>query len=320
MIKIFEDQLQNEQVKAYLDFASKILPLIDMIINADISLTSTECLNINDKPFTYANSYIERKHPNYTSELFQMWNTGRIHIANYKSDNASCDSYTGDIWLGLNETILDDLYLVHEFFHHQNLIPINDNSVKKEGFTRELFGESISIMSQLDFINDMPDDELRVDSKTLEIDYINDCSNSAKKIKVELALIDIYKINGTLTEELIQNYILNCENSSLAILIREEYDQVIRDISSWGANLKIPFNLKYVLGVVFGYYLADLINKKPNKWYDIYEINKTFYDIDVDEFLDKVEIDFSNPVLLSKYMERYNELKQEFLNKGTLKS
>ena len=300
--EVFEKELKSGLLNPYFDIANTLLPSIDYIAKLDYILTK-ECSVKTKNPFLYASKYIEEKHPTYYPEFARMWQANEIHVSNYESDNAECDSYTGEIWAGKSCTILDDLNLVHEFFHHQNLTPINKGG--KNSFTRELFGEAISITAQFDFIKFLEKTNLCEDALIVKITYLNDCIKSARKIMVELILIELYKLNGKITDEIVKKYISYCKDEKLAIIIDEEYEDVLTSIGNWGANFKFPFNLKYFLGIIIGCHLSNLVNENQKKWEDIYIINKHFYYINEEEFLNKAGIKLDNDDLLLVFTEHF---------------
>ena len=307
--EIFKDELNDEFIQAKLLFAKKVSFFIDIILeHCSLIINQEYRCHINNSLY-YGINYIKETHPDYYSELIRMYNNGEIHISNYSTGNADCDSYTGEIWLGLSKTILDDLYLVHEFFHHQNLIPIN-NGTKKKSITRELFGEAISIAAELDFSDKITNDDLAKDTKIFEIDYINDAVECARKIKTELILIDIYSKHGEINDNLITTFILE-NNNDIGELFSQEYESVLSDISGWGANLKFYWNLKYVLGIIFGYYLSDLVKENPENWKIIYDINSSIYDLSIEQFLKKIKINLEEDKIVTIFLEHYNKLNEK---------
>lgn len=308
---IFKSELSDETVKESLYFAQDLISFLDVIIKADMCLPHKEYAVVNDKSFSYADNYIKYKHFRYYQEFKRMWKDNEIVIGDYSGGNASCDSYTGKIFIGQSNTILDDLFLVHEFFHHQNLRPINKNSVPASSLPRELFGEAISIMAQLDFTKSLTNDSLLEDSKIFEFDYVNDCVSCARKVRVELILIDIFNSCGDVSECSVERYLSICSDEYLKELVASEYEKCLKNICGWGANLKFLFNLKYVLGVTVGYYLADLVEKDPNRWDDIYYLNSNFYDIDIDTFFDRIGTTLENETVLLNFFEHYKTLKDE---------
>lgn len=308
---IFKSKLKDRTVKESLCFAQDLLSFLDFIIKADICLPHKEYVAVNDKSFSYADNYVKCKHSQYYQEFKRMWKDNEIVISDYGVGNASCDSYTGKIFIGQSNTVLDDLFLVHEFFHHQNLRPINKNSAPFNSLSRKLFGEAISIMAQLDFAKSLTNDSLLKDSKIFELDYVNDCVSCAKKARVELILIDIFNSCGDVSDYSVEKYLSTCNDQYLKELVASEYEKCLRDICGWGANLKFLFNLKYVLGVTVGYYLADLVEKDPNKWNDIYYINSNFYDIDINTFFDRIGTTLDNEHILLNFLEHYKTLKDE---------
>ena len=307
--KIFKDELNDDSIQAKLLFAKKVSFLIDTILEYCSLIINKEYRCHIDNSFYYGINYIKETHPDYYSELIRMYNNGEIHISNDSTGNAECDSYSGEIWLGTSKTILDDLHLVHEFFHHQNLIPIN-NGTKKKSVTRELFGEAISIAAELDFSDKITNDDLVEDTKIFEVDYINDAINCARKIKTELILIDIYSKHGEVNDYLIKAFILE-NNNDIGELFSQEYESVLNDISGWGANFKFYFNLKYVLGIIFGYYLSDLVKENPENWEIIYDINSNIYDLSVEQFLKKIEINLDDNKLITNFLEHYRKLNEK---------
>ena len=311
---IFKNELDNEIVNSYLLFANKLMPFLDFIIKCR-PLTPSTYQSKNYRSYHIAFNYIKENHPKYFPELIRMFSMNEIHIGNYSCDNASCDSYTGEIWLGKNQTILDDLNLVHEFFHHMNLIPINSDKNQKKSITRDLFGESISIAAQLDFSKKIIENDLKQDAVNFEINYINDCILCSKRIRVELILIEIYKKHGKINDELIKKYISNCQDTNLQNLIIDEYQNVLNAIGGWGSNFKIPFNLRYVLGITIGYYLSDLIEKNNQNWKVIYDINDDFYNMNIDDFLNKIGINLQDDTILLNFMEHYKKLNTDHVKK-----
>lgn len=307
--QIFKSELDKDSIKKLLSFANELSFFYDRILKSCQSLPQTNYKHTIVNSFHYAINYIKTSHPRYYSELSRMFADGEIHVASFESDNAECSSYTGEIWIGLNRTILDDLNLVHEFFHHQNLIPINKGGVRNN-ITRELFGESISIAAQLDFSKKIKDDDLKEDSKKFEIDYINDAITCTKRIRTELILIEIYNKNGRITEDLIKEFILNNRDNDLGMLVLAEYENVLNSISGWGADFKFGFHLKYLLGITIGYYLADLVEQDFKNWKMIYDINAKMYDLSVDEFLDKIGISLKDEKLISRLIDHFQSLKE----------
>ncbi len=309
--KIFENQLNDKLVNRFLAFTNDIKPFLESFISSCKILPSLECHFKNDRIFYNAFSYIRERHSNYYSELLRMYSKKEIHIYPNENNIAECNSYNGEIWIGVSKTIIDDSNLVHEFFHHQNLIPINKEG-KQNSMARALFGESISIAAQLDFAKQISDSDLREDSKKIEVDYINDGIKCARKVIVELSLIDIYKTYGKINTECIKDYSLNCCDDNMRELIMSEYVNVLKGIYKWGENLKFPFNLKYILGITIGYFISDLVDANPDKWEDIYDINSNFYNISPNDFLQKLGINFHDGIILSNFIEHYQQLSENY--------
>lgn len=307
--QIFKKELNDKSTQTKLFYAKKLSFLIDGILEYCSPIINKKYSYHIDNSFYYGINYIKEIHPDYYLELIRMYNNGEIHILNYSTGNAECSSYSGEIWMGLSKTILDDFHLVHEFFHHQNLIPINNVS-KGENITRELFGEAISIAAELDFSDKITNADFVEDTTIFEVDYINDAINCAKKIKTELILIDIYSKYGELNDNLIKSFILE-NNNDVGNLFYQEYENVLNDISGWGSNLKFSFNLKYVLGIMFGYYISDLVKENKEKWKIIYDINSNIYNLSVEQFLEKIKIDLEDNKLVTKFIEHYNKVNEK---------
>ena len=304
--KIFDDELNKESIKNVIAISKRLLPLCDNILNNCSLLSSCTCnIEINDS-FSLAYSYLKDKHPIYYDEIMRMKNGNEIHIADYSLDNASCDSYTGEIWLGKNKNILDDLNLIHEFFHHLNLKPLN-NGGEENTIARELFGESISISSEIDFERSL-DISLREDAKKFEVDYINDAIDCAKKIKIEILLVDLYLIYGKIDKDIISDFLENNKDNLVSSTMIDEVDNVIGNISGWGSSLKISFNLKYVIGIVFGYYLADKISNNYENWNIIYDLNKNLYNLSFDDVFKKICPSEDLTELFDCFFSHYKEL------------
>ena len=283
---IFRNELNNESIKNVISISKRLIPLCDNILKNCTFLSSCSCnIEINDS-FSLAYSYLKDRHPIYYDEIVRMKKENEIHIADYSLDNAGCDSYSGEIWLGKNKNILDDLNLIHEFFHHLNLKPLNDGG-EDNTIARELFGESISIAAEIDFERSL-DELLKEDAKKFEIDYINDAIDCAKKIKIELLLVDLYLIYGKIDKDIISNFLENNKDNLVSSTMIDEVDNVIGNISDWGSSLKISFNLKYVIGIVFGYFLADKISNNYENWNIIYDLNNNLYNMSFDDVFKKI--------------------------------
>lgn len=313
---IFNNELNNDSVNSMLTFVNKLKSLLDYIIN-NCTILPNENYSIKDYTFYNAFNYVKEVHPTYYLELIRMNNENEIHVFASNFDNATCDSYNGHISIYSINAIIDELNLIHEFFHHQNLIP-NSN---KENITRKLFGETISITAELDFERKLTSELLRMDAKKFEINYINDAIKCAKKVRVELILIDIHIRNNKINNELIKEYILNCNDIYLKQLILEQYEDVLNDIGGWCSNFKFPFNMSYFLGIIIGYYLADIIELNPNIWKLIYDINNNFYNITIEEFLNKLKINLEDEKIINNFMRHYNNLNslyKEYKLKGAI--
>lgn len=311
--KLFALELDKSEVINLLNFCNKNYSLVKMI--SEISFDVQRDLNHTKvEDFLYAKRYIKDRHTNYYDELERMFKCNEIIVSDYNCANASCDSYTGKIWIGLSHSILDDLYLVHEFFHHQNLIPINDKQGKEENLTRKMFGEVISYLGQFDMVDWMSEDVIKNECLSRVSDCINDCINSAKTIRVELFLINIFKKYGRIDEDLIRKEVLDCKDDFLTSLVLEYFDKVLKDICGWGADFKFPFYLKYVLGISIAFYLRDRLKIDCDIWEKIYYVNEHIYDMSVEELLKLLEIDLSGEELMLSFKKQC-----DYLNNGEFK-
>ena len=310
--KLFTLELDKSEVIYLLDFCDKNYSLIKMI--SEISFDGKRDLKETKvEDFLYAKRYIKDRHSNYYDELERMFKCNEIIISDYNCANASCDSYTGNIWICLSHSVLDDLFLVHEFFHHQNLIPINGKQGIEENLTRKMFGEAISYLSQFDMVDWMSDVD-KTECLTSVSDCIYDCIDSAKMIRVELFLINIFKKYGRIDESLIQKEVLDCKDDFLTSLVLEYFDRVLKDVCGWGADFKFPFYLKYVFGISIAFYLRDRLKIDSDIWEKIYYVNEHIYDMSVEEFLRLLEIDLSGDKLMLSFNKQC-----EYLSNGKFK-
>ncbi len=306
---IIKTEIANDNVMNIIGICKKLLPLFDLIFKKCETLPERGYEVELEDSISLALSYLKSSNPVYYDETKRMMENNEIHIADYSLDNAGCDSYTGEILLGNNRNISDGLTLIHELFHHFNLKPFNKYH-QENTISRELFGEAISIAAELDFERNLEDKTLLKDARKFEIDYINDAIDCIRKIKVELVLIDLYNIYGKIDKEVIYKFILNNKDNAFGSIVIEEVESVISNITSWGSNLKIPFNLKYAIGIIFGYYLADLIEKEYEKWFLIYDLNNKLYDLNFDEILNKICPNYDANILFECFYRHYDELKK----------
>ncbi len=305
--KLFALELDKKEVKYLLDFCNKNYLLVKMISEISFDV-QRDLKQIKVEDFLYASRYIKERHSNYYDELERMFKYNEIIVSDYNCANASCDSYTGKIWIGLSHSILDDLYLVHEFFHHQNLIPINDKQGKEENLTRKMFGEAISYLSQFDMVDWVSDKDVKNECLNSVSDCICDCINCAKKIRVELFLISVFKKYKRIDESLIEKEALECKDEFLTSLVLEYFDGALKDICGWGADFKFPFYLKYVLGVSIAFYLRDRLKIDSDIWKKVYYVNEHIYDMSIEELLRLFEINLSREDIILSFKKQCDYL------------
>ena len=158
--------------------------------------------------YYHAKKYICIRLPFFYKELVRMMCHGEIAYSRKYAGTSECDSYTGRIYLGRNDTIQDDLRLVHEFIDHMSLKPVQTNyDINQKALLRELFSEALSIGVELDFVDKLTDDRLSDDAQKAEVNYMVDAKERALKVKVEMFLIDAYLKHGELNEDIIKNAI-----------------------------------------------------------------------------------------------------------------
>ena len=131
----------------------------------------------------------------------------------------------------------------------------------------------------------------------------------ALKVKVEMFLIDLYLKHGGLSEDIIKSAIKECDDVELALMVSNNYEDILGEINGWGANLKFIFNLKYVLGVVVGYSLFDRIKDDKDMIYKLAIICRRMYELTVDDFCTLFNIDLTDPLLIERFRNRVNELR-----------
>ncbi len=307
--KIINEEMKNDSVMKIVTICKDLLPLFNKIIKKCEFLPEKRYEIEYENSTSLALSYLKINHQEYYEEAKRMMDNNEIHIADYSLDNAGCDSYSGEIFLGNNRNISDGLTLIHELFHHFNLRPFN-RFHQENTISRELFGEAISIAAELDFKRKLEDKSLLEDAKKFEIDYINDAIDCIKKIKVELVLLDLYSVYGKIDKEIIKKFIDNNEDNVFGPIVLEEAESVINNITEWGSNLKIPLNIKYAIGIVFGYYISDLIEEDNNKWKIVYELNTKLYELDFNDLLNIICPLYNNDTIFDSFYKHYEELKK----------
>lgn len=311
--KILKKELQKQSVVDLLNSAQGFMHIVDGVLEIPVNIEKQEFSEVNTFSFLNAERFIADTNPIFCRELFRMKRNGEIHTSRKFSGNASCDAYNGELWLGRSDTVQDDLFMVHEFIHHLNLIPINkDSEVNQKNVLRTLFGESLSIFGELNYADTIKEDNLRKDARKREVQLILDSYDCAKKFKVEMFLIDLYKKYGTLSEEVIKKEISQCKDLELALLVNEMYEEVIYAITGWGANLKFDFYLKYVLGILVGYHIYELGKEEDDIWYRMAIVCRRMYELSIEEFCTLFRIDLNNSSLIQLYRDQVNTLSKIF--------
>lgn len=308
--KILKSELSDESVLKILEVARQLMPIVDGVLETNIEFEKQEFSECNVFAYHNARKYICNRLTLFYRELVRMMSNGEVHYSRNFAGNASCDNYTGELWLGRSDTIQDDLFFVHEFIHHMNLKPINDNpEVDQKNLLRSLFGEALSIAAELDFVDKLEDDKLKKDAVKAEVNYSLMIKECALKVKVEMFLIDLYLKHGGLSEDIIKSAIKECDDVELALMVSNNYEDILGEINGWGANLKFIFNLKYVLGVVVGYSLFDRIKDDKDMIYKLAIICRRMYELTVDDFCTLFNIDLTDPLLIERFRNRVNELR-----------
>lgn len=307
--KIIKKELQNEFVMELFKLAKDLMPIVDGVIATLVSFEQQKLSECNVFSFHNCEKYIKERLPLFYGEFLKMKRFGEIHYSRNFAGNASCDNYTGELWLGREDTIQDDLFMIHEFMHHMNLKPINNNKdVNQKVLLKELFGESLSIMGELDFTENLNDEKLKQDAYRADANRILMCRDCAVKVKVEMFLLDLYMKHGELNEEIIKSEIENCSDLELALLVADNYENILVSIDGWGANLKFAFNLKYVLGVVIGYHLADVAKKDSDICYRLAIVCRRMYELSVEDFCVLFELDLKDQELLNRYIRKVKDV------------
>ena len=311
--KILKKELQNQSVVALVNAAQGFMNIVDGVLEIPVNIEEQQFSEVNTFSFLNAERFLTNTNPIFCREYYRMKRNGEIHTSRNFSGIASCDLYTGELWLGRSDTVQDDLFMVHEFIHHLNLLPINQNKdVDQKNVLRTLFGESLSMFGELNYASSIKEDNLRKDAQKREVQIMSDAYDCAKKFKVEMFLIDLYKKHGELSEEIIKEAIAQCEDLELALLVNEKYEEIINGITGWGANLKFDFYLKYVLGAVVGYHIYDLGCEVEDIWYRMAIVCRRMYELSIDEFCSLFRIDFNNGMLIDKYRDKVNGISKIF--------
>lgn len=307
--KIIKKELQNEFVMELFKTAKELMPIVDGVIATPISFEQQKLSECNVFSFHNCEKYIRERLPLFYKEFLRMKRDGELHYSRSFAGNASCDNYTGELWLGREDTIQDDLFMIHEFMHHMNLKPINKNKdVNQNVLLRELFGESLSIMGELDFGSTIEDEKLKQDLIRAEANNMLVCKDCAVKVKVELFLLELFIKYGELSEEIIKAEIESCSDVELALLVADNYESILVSIDGWGANLKFGFNLKYVLGVVVGYHLAEVAKKDSDICYRLAIVCRRMYELSIDDFCKLFELDLNDTELVNKYINKVRKI------------
>lgn len=307
--KILKKELSDEYILKLLEISKQLMPIVDGVLDIPV-FEKQEYSECNVGSFYNAKMYIYNRLPLFYRELVRMMENGEIHYSRKYGDIAECDNYTGELWLGRNYTIQDDIFFVHEFLHHMNLKPIKMNpDVNQNCLLRNLFGEVLSIAIELDFVDKLDDEKLKRDAIKTEMNYTSIVKECALKVKVELFLIDLYLKYGELSEDIIKNEIKACDDLEFALMLTNNYENVLCDINGWCANLKFLFNLKYVLGIVVGYSLFDSIKDDKDMIYKLAIICRRMYELSIDDFCVLFNIDLTDPKLVERYKTRIGELK-----------
>lgn len=317
--KILKKDLSNEAVAALLNASKSLLHIVDGVLSIPVNMEEQPFSEVNTFSFLNAERFIVDTNPIFCREFYRMKRNGEIHTSRQFSGNASCDSYTGELWLGRSDTVQDDLFMIHEFIHHLNLKPINENKdINQKNVLRTLFGESLSIFGELNYVDSIKEDNLRNDARKREVQLVLQAEGCAKKFKVEMFLIDLYKKHGMLNEEIIKEAIAQCEDLELALLVNEMYEQVIFDITGWGANLKFDFNLRYVLGSVIGYHIYNLGKEENDIWYRMAIVCRRMYELSIEDFCKLFRINLNDIELINNYREKVNNI-AKFVNGDDMK-
>lgn len=307
--KILKKELSDESVIALLDASRNFMGLVDGVLNIPINFEFKGFSEVNTFSFLNAEKFLCDTNPIIARELVRMKRNGEIHTSREFSGNAECCNYTGQLWLGRSDTVQDDLFYVHEFMHHLNLKPTNYNmGINQKNVLRSLFGESLSMFGELHYANQIKEENLRKDAQNREAQIMIDAYTQAKKFKVELFLIDLYQKNGTLSEDIIKNAIASLEDLELALLVQESYEEIINAITGWGVNLKFDFYLRYVIGAVVGYHIADLAKTHDDIWYRISIISRRMYELNIEEFCSLFRLDLNSPLLMDLYRENVSKI------------
>lgn len=312
--KVLKRELSNEYILHLLEVTRQLMPLVDGVYNTDVPFEKQTMEECNAFSFYQAKKYVCVRLPFFYKELVRMMSHGEILYSRKYAGNSECDTYTGRIYLGRNDTIQDDLSFVHEFMDHMSLKPVQTNyDINQKALLRDLFSEALSIGVELDFADKITEDNLSDDAMKAEVNYMVDAKEHALKIKVEMFLIDVYLKHGELTEDIIKNAIKECSDLELALMVSNNYEDILGEMVGWRSTLKFKNNLKHVLGILVGYQVFDNIKDDEDMVYRLAIICRRMYELGIEDFCTLFHVDLTDPAIIERYRSRIEELRP-FIN------
>ncbi len=266
---------------------NNILPLADLC-KCLISLSKTieydfmEVLNRKNASFKtmmlpeestrICEEFLDKIHPSLKEQFQTFQKNGVTNLVVVEEENKINDIQTvyygrqeahPNVNVGIYYNLTDSPYIIHEFFHGNNWVPINCN---RESETHRILSETISVYFEeriVSFLKEMGYPKEELDQLT-RVRYI-DCFEAAKDLFVELAILDCYQRIGKVS---LENYKLmkSLENPKRPLVFKSEEEFI--DVCIKAENkLKEGFRPKemashvsYVFGVSLAFFLLEQEN------------------------------------------------------------
>lgn len=208
------------------------------------------------------------------------------------------DNGVNKVLMSPQNTLIDSYVLTHEFVHTISLSP--DESV-----AASIFCESLSFLSELlqdEYFNQINVKESHLNKEQL----LRTVYESVEALKVKLKLIQNCLNNGKITASDLKKIVLESKASEIAL-------DVMDDIIDKN-ELSTLDDERYVIGIIFAYYMLDRIHTDKRNIQEFIELNEMIDFYIPEEFVSYLDLEYVEESDVFDLTDKsYEKLEQSFV-------
>lgn len=313
---ILKSEITNPHIKVHINNLDEISKYAKIIIdypdNFEYEPYTTK-IDLN-KSIQLVSSFLKSISPQYENQFQNVLREQQYYnCPSYefrKSTTSISKVYNdGHVLIGYQENLEDAFDILHETIHKFSQ-PYKENNIIKD-----FYGEVTPITMEFLFQDYLLEQEV-LDQEEINLKIkkrIRTAYFDASSVLFEYHLLNLYQVNGNISETIIEEYIESLPHESTEYRVfKNYYKEYLQDILNEN-HLNFPIRQRYVIGTIFAIYFKNEIQKNPSFISHIEDLIKIFGDTEMNtkKNLNNL-IKNQNPISI-KNNSMENELKKDYI-------